>query len=85
MMGEAGLPGQDGGQGGEECVAGPPLNPMPEAVHALKGAGVGVNRFALYVSMGGRRPWAMRWQRKALTPAPGEDRRLTKEKALWAS
>jgi len=26
----------------------------------------------------------MRWQRKGLTPAPGEDWRLTKEKMAWA-
>jgi len=26
----------------------------------------------------------MRWQKKGLTPAPGEDRRLTKEKMAWA-
>jgi len=28
---------------------------------------------------------AMRWQRKRLTPAPGEERRLTKEKMVRAS
>jgi len=27
----------------------------------------------------------MRWHRKALMPVPGEDSRLTKEKAAWAS
>jgi len=27
----------------------------------------------------------MRWHRKGLTPAPGEERRLTKEKIPWAS
>jgi len=26
----------------------------------------------------------MRWHRKGLTPAPGEDKRLTKEKIAWA-
>ena len=40
----------------------------------------GVRRSAPYVSMGRRRLLAMRWHRKGLTPAPGEDRRLTKEK-----
>jgi len=40
----------------------------------------GVRRAAPYVRMGRRRPLAMRWHRKGLTPAPGEDRRLTKEK-----
>jgi len=44
----------------------------------------GVRRSAPYVSMGRRRPLAMRWQRKGLTPAPGEDRRLKKEKIAWA-
>jgi len=27
----------------------------------------------------------MRWQRKGLTPAPGKERCLTKEKIAWAS
>jgi len=27
----------------------------------------------------------MRWQRKGLTPAPGEESRLTKEKMAWAN
>ena len=40
----------------------------------------GVRRSAPYVSMGRRRPLAMRWHRKGLMPAPEEDRRLTKEK-----
>jgi len=44
----------------------------------------GVRRSAPYVSMGRRRPLAIRWHRKGLTPAPGEDRRLTKEKIAWA-
>ena len=44
----------------------------------------GVRRSAPYVSMGRRRPLAMRWHRKGLTPAPGEDKRLTKEKIAWA-
>jgi len=44
----------------------------------------GVRRSAPYVSMGRRRPLAMWWHRKGLTPAPGEDRRLTKEKIAWA-
>jgi len=44
----------------------------------------GVRRSAPYVSMGRRRPLAIRWHRKSLTPAPGEDRRLTKEKIAWA-
>jgi len=39
-----------------------------------------VRRSALYVSMGRRRPVAIRWHRKGRTPAPGEERRLTKEK-----
>jgi len=32
--GEAGLPGKDGGGGGEEVVRGPSLDPVPEAVQA---------------------------------------------------
>jgi len=32
--GEAGLPGKDGGGGGEQVVRGPSLDPVPEAVHA---------------------------------------------------
>ena len=44
----------------------------------------GVRRSAPYVSLGRRRWLAMRWQRKGLTRAPGEDRRLTKEKIAWA-
>jgi len=44
----------------------------------------GVKRSAPYVSMGRRRPLATGWHRKGLTPAPGEDRRLTKEKIAWA-
>jgi len=44
-----------------------------------------VRRSAPYVSMGQRRPVAMRWHRKGFTPAPGEERRLTKEKTAWAS
>jgi len=32
-----------------------------------------------------RRPWAIRWHRNGLTPPPGEDRCLTKEKAAWAN
>ena len=46
----------------------------------LSAEGFRVRRSAPYVSMERRRPLAMRWQRKGLTPAPGEDRRLTKEK-----
>jgi len=44
----------------------------------------GVRRSAPYVSMGRMRPLAMRCHRKGLTPAPGEDRRLTKDKIAWA-
>jgi len=44
----------------------------------------GVRRSAPYGSMGRRRPLAMRWHRKGLTPAPGEDRGLKKEKIAWA-
>ena len=43
----------------------------------------GVWRAAPYVSMGRRMPLAMRWHRKGLTPAPGEDSCLTKEKIAW--
>jgi len=32
--GKAGLAGQDGGGGGEEVICGPPLDPVPEAIHA---------------------------------------------------
>lgn len=38
--GEAGLPGQDRGRGGEEDFSGPSLDPVPEAVHNPKGTGV---------------------------------------------
>jgi len=51
----------------------------------LSAEGFGVRRSAPYVSMGRRRPVAMRWHRKGLTPAPGEDRRLTKEEMVWAT
>jgi len=40
----------------------------------------GVRRSAPYVRMGRKRPCAMRWHKRGLSPAPGEDRRLTKEK-----
>ena len=40
----------------------------------------GTRRSAPYVRMGRRRPCAMRWLRKGLTPAPGEESLLTKEK-----
>jgi len=43
----------------------------------------GARRLAPYVSMGRMRQLAMRWHRKGLTPAPGEDRLLTKEKLPW--
>ena len=45
---------------------------------------VGVRRSAPYVSIGQRRPVAMRWHRKGHTPAPGEERRLMKQKMAWA-
>jgi len=45
---------------------------------------LGVRRSAPYVSMGRRGPLAIRWHRKGLTPTPGEDRRLTKEKIACA-
>ena len=45
---------------------------------------VGVRRSAPYVSMGQRRPVVMRWRRKGRTPAPGEERRLMKEKTAGA-
>jgi len=35
--------------------------------------------------MGSKRPWAIRWQRKGLRPAPGEDSLLMNEKGRWAS
>jgi len=41
-------------------------------------------RSALYVSLWRRRPLAIRWQRKALTPAPRKERHLTKQKIPWA-
>ena len=44
----------------------------------------GVRGSAPYVGMWRRRPLATRWQKNGLTPAPGEDRRLTKEKMAWA-
>jgi len=44
----------------------------------------GVRRSAPYVSMGRRRPLAMRWHREGLTPAPAQDKRLIKEKIAWA-
>jgi len=51
-----------------------------ELLMPLSAEGFGVRRSVPYVSMGRRRPFAIRWHRKGLTPAPGEDRRLTKEK-----
>jgi len=51
----------------------------------LRAPEFGVRRSAPSVSMGRRRPLAMRWQRKGLTPALGEERRLTKEKIAWAN
>jgi len=45
---------------------------------------LGVRRLASYVSIGRRRPLAMRWHRKGRTPAPGEERGLMKEKMAWA-
>jgi len=50
----------------------------------LSAEGFRVRRSDSYVSMGRRRPLATRWHRKGLTPAPGEDRRLTKEEIAWA-
>jgi len=50
----------------------------------LRAEEFGVRRSAPYVSIGRRRLLAMRWHRKGLTPAPGEDKRLTKEKIAWA-
>ena len=35
--GKSDIPGQDGGGCGEEGICGPPLDSMPEAVHAPKG------------------------------------------------
>ena len=46
---------------------------------------LGVRRSELYVRMGRRRPWAMRWLRKGWTPAQGEESLLTKEMLAWAS
>jgi len=46
---------------------------------------LGVKRSAPWVSMGRRRPWVMRLQRKAVTAAPGEDKPLMQEKLAWAS
>ena len=43
----------------------------------------GVRRSAPYGSMWRRRLLAMQRHREGLTPAPGEDRRLTKEKMAW--
>ena len=45
----------------------------------------GIKRSEPYVRMGRKRPCAMRWLRKGLTPAPGEESLLTKEKLAWAS
>jgi len=39
--GEASLPRQDRVWGGEQGIRGPPLNPVPTAVHAPEAAGVG--------------------------------------------
>jgi len=44
----------------------------------------GVRRSAPYVSMGRRRPLAIKWHRKGLMPGPRENRCLTKEKIAWA-
>ena len=45
----------------------------------------GTRRSEQYVRIGRRSPSAMRWLRKGLTPAPGEESLLTKEKLAWAS
>ena len=45
---------------------------------------LGVKRCVPYVRMGRRSPWAMRWLKKGLTPAPGEESLLTEEKLAWA-
>jgi len=45
---------------------------------------VGVRRSAPYVSMGQRRPLAMRWNKQGRTPALGEERPLTKVKIARA-
>ena len=55
-----------------------------KAFIASKECEFGVRRSAPYVRMGRRRPCAMRWLRKGLTPAPGEESLLTKEKLAWA-
>ena len=46
---------------------------------------LGTRRSEPYVRMGRRRPCAIRWLRKGLTPAPGKESLLTKEKLAWAS
>jgi len=51
----------------------------------LRALELGVRRSAPQVSMGRRRPWATRWQRKGLTCGLREDRRWRKEKAAWPS
>jgi len=36
----AGFPGSHDGRDGEECIGGPSLDAMPEAIHRFEGAGV---------------------------------------------
>ena len=55
----------------KKVVCCPSLDSVPEAVHDSERRGVGVRRSALYVSMGRRRPLAMRWQKQGLMPPLG--------------
>ena len=61
--GEASLSRQDGGWCRVEGVGGPPLDPVPEAVHAPEGAVVGRVEVGPISLNGSSRPWAMRWHR----------------------
>jgi len=79
-----GFAGPDGGRWGERIVRCPSLDSVPVAVLVLNAEEFVVRRSAQYVSMGRRRPLAIQWQRKGLMPAPGENRRLTREKIPWA-
>jgi len=81
----ASVSGQDGAGGGQEIVHGPSQDPVPEAVHASEHSvvwGEGVGSVGKY----GRRWLLPMWlQRKGLTPAPREERRLTMGKMARAN
>ena len=57
---------------------------MPETIHASECSVCRGEEVGSICEMGQRRLVAMRWHRNGRTPAPGEERRLTKENIAWA-